>query len=106
MNLLIDDMKHGRSTHGWDLIARNAEVAKLLLKTFTGGCVECVGIDFDMGGQCSGYDIMKWAWDNGYLPDRVEVVSLNPVGMKAIKDFLIYDAGYTLKCNIYHKKGT
>jgi hypothetical protein len=91
-----------KSGQGWDLVARNAEAAKRILSYFAD--IECVGIDFDMGGLCTGYDIMKWAWENHYLPAKVEIVSLNPVGRKAIENFLIHDAGYVLINNTYCRR--
>jgi len=91
MYLLIDDAK----TYHVDIIARTAEAGKTILEN-SSGYIDCLGIDFDLGGAISGYDIVKWALARGYLPDRVEVVSLNPPGRKAIINVLL-DNGYKQK---------
>jgi len=84
MYLLIDDAKNYRA----DIIARTAQAGMMILENLP-GCIDCLGIDFDLGGAISGYDLVQWALVRGYLPDRVEVVSLNPPGRKAIINFLL-----------------
>ena len=93
MNLLIDDIKN---LAGWDVIARNAAVGKMILQAFSASITH-LGIDHDLGGRCSGYDILKWALDNNCLPPVVEIVSMNPVGAKNMKMFLLHDANYLEK---------
>ena len=93
MYLLIDDAK----TYGTDITARTARAGKLVLEQLS-GYIDELGIDHDLGGEISGYDIVRWALANGYLPKRVQVVSMNPVGRKAIVNVLL-DNGYQSKDN-------
>lgn len=94
MILLIDDAREGGYA---DIVARNAKAGKAVLEELS-GCIDCLGIDHDLGGEISGYDIIQWALARGYLPDRVEVVSMNPPGRKAIINVLL-DNGYKQRKN-------
>jgi len=78
-----------------DIIARTAVAGKAILEELS-GCINCLGIDHDLGGEISGCDIVKWAIARGYLPREVEIVTMNPVGRKAIQNVLL-DAGYKQK---------
>lgn len=91
--LLIDDAKNFHA----DIIARTAAAGKAILEELSVN-IDCLGIDFDLGGAISGYDIVKWALARGLLPDRVEVVSMNPPGRKAIISVLL-DNGYKQRSN-------
>jgi len=93
MYLLIDDM---RNIHA-DITARTAEAGKAILEKLSGS-IDCLGIDFDLGGEISGYDIARWALERGYLPRKVQIVSMNPPGRKAIQAALL-DAGYKQEDN-------
>lgn len=93
MYLLIDDAK----TYGSDITARTARAGKLILERLS-GYIDELGIDHDLGGEISGYDVVVWALANNYLPDRVQVVSMNPVGRKAIVNVLL-DNGYRSRDN-------
>lgn len=93
MYLLIDDAK----TYGSDITARTAKAGKLVLEHLS-GYIDILGIDHDLGGKISGYDIIVWALANNYLPKRVQVVSFNPVGREAIVNVLL-DNGYQSKDN-------
>ena len=88
MYLLIDDERN----YGADIIARTAKAGKLVLANLSTS-IDVLGIDHDLGENVSGYDIVKWAEANGYLPNKVQVISSNPVGRKAIANVLL-DAGY------------
>jgi len=96
MYLLIDDGKDDRN-FSTDITARNARAGKAVLEQLS-GCIDELGIDHDLGGEISGCDIVQWALANGYLPKRVQVISMNPVGRKAIVNVLL-DAGYQSKDN-------
>lgn len=93
MYLLIDDTRYFYA----DIIARTAEAGKAILEELSVN-IDCLGIDYDLGGEISGYDIVNWALARGLLPDRVEVVSMNPPGRKAIIDVLL-DNGYKQEHN-------
>lgn len=99
MYLLIDDAK----TYSSDITARTAKAGKLVLERLFGHITE-LGIDFDLGGKISGYDIVKWALANGYLPKRIQVVSMNPVGRQTIVNVLL-DNGYRSKDNTNFVRG-
>lgn len=71
MWLAIDDERN----LGCDLIARTPEGAKAALRScdFVGLC-----LDNDLGASESGYEILKWALDEGHVPPIVELVTSNP----------------------------
>jgi len=77
MWLLIDDTRD----LGCSVIARNAEAAKIILegcgRSFEGTC-----IDHDLGDGESGYDVLKWGLHAGNLPNHVQIVSQNPIGVQ------------------------
>ena len=99
MNLLIDDVKEGC----WaDIVARNARAGKAILEELS-GCISYLYIDHDLGGETSGYDVVRWALARGYLPNKVQVVSLNPPGRKAIKNILL-DNDYKERDNSWFVK--
>lgn len=90
MILLIDDAKDG---HGYDIVARNADAGKLLLFALNGN-IEELYIDFDLGDisgrrENTGLGVIELALENDCLPDKVTIVSLNPVGRKTIRDLLL-----------------
>jgi len=97
MYILIDDKK----TLSADIICRNPSAARLVLWNFvTEKSTYVLGIDFDLGCNETGLDILKWAWRSNLLPDYIQIVSFNPVGIKQIVDFLICDADYETFDNI------
>jgi len=91
MYLLIDDKRD----IGADITARSAVAGKAVLAELS-GIINCLGIDYDLGGPISGSDIIKWAANRGFLPKKVQIVSMNPPGRKAIQNALL-DAGYRCK---------
>ena len=84
MWLLIDDMRDLNC----DIIARNAKVGKEALINWAGR-IECLCLDHDLGEETSGYDIAKWAIDEEIMPNRVQLVTSNPVGRDNIANLLI-----------------
>ena len=100
MYLLIDDVREGGYA---DIVARNACAGKAVLEELS-GCINELGIDHDLGGETSGYDVVRWALARGFLPNKVQVVSLNPPGRKAIINVLL-DNGYQSKDNTNFVKG-
>ena len=97
MYILIDDKK----TLGADIICRTPSAAREVLWNFkTSQHKYHLGIDFDLGCDENGLDILKWAWHSNLLPDYIQTVSFNPVGIKQIVDFLICDADYETFDNI------
>jgi len=93
MYLLIDDVRNFSS----DIIARTAKAGKLVLKQLSGHIDE-LGIDHDLTCLETGYNVVLWAIENDCLPDKVQVISMNPVGRKAIVSVLL-DNGYQSKDN-------
>lgn len=62
MILLIDDAKDGFYV---DYIARNAIAGKMLLKKLSGLITE-LHIDFDLGTNQDGSDVLKYGLENNY----------------------------------------
>lgn len=73
MWLLIDDLRNLNT----EAIARTPAAARKLLAL---GGWECVCFDHDLGTEESGYDLLVWGLEQGYLPSRVQLVTSNPVG--------------------------
>lgn len=73
MWLLIDDERN----LGCDVIARTYEGAKGVMEKckFEGLC-----LDHDLGSGETGYDVLVWALEHGYVPAIVELVTSNPAG--------------------------
>ena len=86
MWLLIDDERN----LGTDAVARTPSAARKLLAL---GGWDCVCFDHDLGEKESGYDILVWGLEFGFIPDRVQLVTANPVGRKNMSDALEYN-GY------------
>jgi len=93
MYLIIDDQRD----LGCELIAKTAEVGKKALQALYKD-IECLCIDHDLGESATGYDIIYWAIGAGCLPKKIQIVSMNPVGKRAIARILS-EAGYTSKDN-------
>jgi hypothetical protein len=73
MYLLIDDTRDLNC----DAIARNSKAAKELLKC---NCWKCVCFDHDLGEEETGYGILKWMLDMKIYPEKIQLVTSNPVG--------------------------
>jgi microsomal dipeptidase-like Zn-dependent dipeptidase len=89
MYILVDDQR----TLGADIICRNYNAAIQVLKDIKTTNEICLGIDFDLGEDKTGEDVVKFALENNCCPAWVQIVSMNPVGRKRITDLLI-DHGY------------
>jgi len=79
MYLIIDDER----TLGCELIARTPQVGQWVLESLHDR-IECLCIDFDLGELRTGLDVVRWAIKHKHLPNKVQVVSMNPPGKKAI----------------------
>ena len=86
---LIDDVRDLNC----DVIARNPEAAKRCLSL---RCWEVVCFDHDLGTAESGYDVLAWAIHNGHLPDKVQLVTSNPVGQANMANALKADGFQTV----------
>jgi hypothetical protein len=73
--LLIDDCRELNV----ELIARTASAGRAMLEAFKGR-IEQVIFDHDLGSDETGYDVLNWALENDYVPDRVFLITSNPVG--------------------------
>ena len=90
LHVMIDDVKDGIN---YDLIARTSMAGLFLLEALQGRQFELY-IDFDLGsGSINGNQIIKLGLKKKWLPNKITVVSWNPVGRKAIAATL-RDAGY------------
>ena len=87
MWLLIDNKR----TLNVEWIARTAEVGRKLLAL---GGWECVCFDYDLGGQETGHDVLKWGLERGLIPDSVQLVTDNLVGRKSMR-VTLESSGYS-----------
>ena len=93
MIVVIDDAKEC----GWaDIVARNADAGLLVLGALQGN-IEELYIDFDLGQSVNGLQMLIDAVKNEIeLPNKIIIISMNPSGIKAIKNFIL-DNGYQLE---------
>jgi hypothetical protein len=93
MILLIDDAREG---FGYDIVARNSEAGLKVLMYLhyqSYGITE-LHIDFDLGtDSMNGNELIMYALKHSCIPDRVSIVSQNPVGRKQIAATLL-DNGF------------
>ncbi len=86
MWLLVDDERNLNT----EAVARTPEAGKKLLSL---GGWECVCFDHDLAAQESGYDVLVWAIERGYVPPHVQLVTSNPAG-RANMQAVLKSAGY------------
>ena len=90
MRLLIDDI---RDSYDVDIVARNWTDGKKFLKECP---ISVLYLDHDLGEELekrTGYDILEWGLHYGYIPNKVVLVTANPVGYYKMKMALEY-SGY------------
>lgn len=97
MWLIIDDIRD----QGCDVIARTIEAGKAMLQT--GIPWDCLCLDHDMGEAHTGYDLLNWALERDLVPNRVQLVTSNPVGRINMERALVA-AGYT-KVGVDFRRG-
>ena len=73
MWLLIDDERNLNT----DAIARTPQAGKKLLAI---GGWSCLCLDHDLAAEESGYDVLMWAIEYDKVPEKVQLVTSNPVG--------------------------
>lgn len=90
--MIIDDCRE----LGCDIIVRTAQAGKDVLynmacsfDSFGKPLIGCLYIDHDLGCEETGYDVIKWAIDHGCLPNKIQVVSMNPVDKQNIANILL-----------------
>jgi hypothetical protein len=88
MMLLIDDAR----TFSVDIIARTYEAGVKILMS-SNIHIDELYIDFDLGEQMTGLDVLKKVSSIIYLPNKITIISMNPSGQKQIEGFL-KDHGY------------
>lgn len=88
MWLLIDDLRNLNV----DVIARTPRAGKAMLAF---GGWKCLCLDHDLGADESGYDILVWGLKYKFIPDKVQLVTSNPVGRERMRNALISADFYT-----------
>lgn len=88
MFVVIDDTRD----YGGDIIARNAQAGKIILAELYDQ-ITTLCIDFDLGSEETGANVVEWALQNNCLPKDVQIISMNPPGRKILEGLLV-DAGY------------
>lgn len=86
LELLIDDCRN----LGTEAIARTPAAARYLLSL---RIWRRVYLDHDLGEGETGYDVLTWALERGLMPERVQLVTSNPVGRQNMRAAL-ENAGY------------
>lgn len=100
MDVLIDDERYYNNV---DIIARTYESGMEILRRFK-DCIDLLYLDHDLGHpQKTGYDILTWAIENGFAPDKITLVTMNPSGMKNMRNVLEH-SGYVMSYGTYIKE--
>lgn len=86
IHLLIDDIRD----LDMDIICRTGPLGFRALAYFQGD-IECVYFDHDLGAGSNwdGYETMKRAFQAEIMPDKVQLVTSNPVGRMNMAELLI-----------------
>ncbi len=87
MHVLIDDCKNMFV----DIVARNYKAGMVVLQA---GIVTHLYLDFDLGGDKTGYDLLKAGFFQNLIPDFVQLVTHNPPGRKQMAN-LLKEKGFT-----------
>lgn len=86
LHLLIDDTRD----LGYPLIARNAQIARILLSSNIK--FDSVGFDNDLGdiSDQDGYDLMKWMIeDQKIMPPTIQILTSNPAAQQRMQQLLL-----------------
>lgn len=89
LTLLVDDVRNLFT----DIVSRNYKSAVTVLSGI-GYTIDTLYIDHDLGEVKTGYDVLEYGIKSGTLPDKIVLVSMNPVGVKRMKELLM-DNGYS-----------
>lgn len=98
--LLVDDV---RDSMGCDIVARNAEAAKELIFCLRGK-LDCIIFDHDLGEGENGFNVLKWALENNLCPNKIQLVTNNPVGRQNMENIL-RDYDYSVQAGRFFSKG-
>lgn len=100
MWLIIDDIRD----LGCSVVARDPLAAGVVLERM-GKYFEGVCFDHDLGSiDATGYDVLKYGLENDFLPARIQLVTMNPVG-KTNMAALLKEHGYTTDDGVNFRKG-
>lgn len=89
-HILIDDLRN----LNMDIICRTSQAGFRTVVAFSGD-IECLYMDHDLGeeSQTDGYELLKKLYANDginiSMPDKVQLVTSNPVGRQNMADLLI-----------------
>lgn len=89
MKVLIDDI---RDIEDMDIICRNSTAGKAVLELFD---IDELYLDNDLGETVEGYQILQWAANHGLVPEKVVLVTANPIAKQKMIDILTLDLNYT-----------
>lgn len=88
---IIDDI---RTLH-CDLIAKSAtEGITMVIEHFDE--IECLCLDNDLGGHVEGYDVLCQLFILDKVPDKVQLVTSNPVAQNRMSKLLQYKGYVTI----------
>lgn len=85
MYIIIDDIRDLNC----DIICRTGKAGIAVLEAMQGQFdVLCIDHDLGDADEMNGYDVIKYTIDCKLLPDEVQIVSSNPVGIQNIANAL------------------
>jgi hypothetical protein len=95
--LWVDDMRTPpdfyAETKTWDVAEDYDEAIKFIRSTK----YEIISLDFDLGLNENGMDILKFMNRYSFWPDAIHLHSQNPVGKKLMRDFIL-DSDFEGEC--------
>lgn len=99
MIVLIDDspQKEINLEVKFDVVLRTFEAGRMFLYQSFKGLISSIYFDHDLGSENpkeTGYELLKIGLENALLPDKIFLVTNNPIGKINMKNLLI-DYNYT-----------
>lgn len=85
MKIFLDDLRPFPE-HGYECV-RTYNQCILLLNIFKNK-LETVNLDYDLGEEKTGLDVLKYMKDNGINPQNIIVHSTHPEGVPVMREFI------------------
>lgn len=87
MKIIVDDKREVKVTTGFQ-IARTYSEAILWVDVSKSVGIEFISLDYDLGdNQYNGLSILVYMFENTIIPQRINIHSDHPTGVKSMKEY-------------------
>ncbi|MDH6603732.1 hypothetical protein OKW23_000873 [Bacilli bacterium PM5-9] len=84
MKIFLDDNRNiDNSEYS---IIRTYENCIILLKTFSND-IDIISLDYDLGGNKTGYDVIEYMYSNNIIPRHINIHSTHKEGSNMIEEY-------------------